>query len=56
MLASRCGFLGGLLAFGAAPAVVRIENIMPVRTVIWPVDTIWAIGINKRSPYGGTAQ
>ncbi len=30
---SRRGFITGLVAFVAAPAIVRVANIMPVRSV-----------------------
>ncbi len=35
MLIERRGFLTGVLATIAAPAIVRIDNIMPVRAVVW---------------------
>lgn len=35
MLASRRGFLGGLAALVAAPAVVKFASIMPVRTIVY---------------------
>src|SRR5271156_2524686 len=33
---NRRGFLGGLLAVMAAPAIVRPEILMPVRSIIFP--------------------
>lgn len=35
MLASRRGFLGGLAALVAAPAVVKVASLMPVRTIVY---------------------
>ena len=33
---SRRGFLAGMLAFAAAPAIVRASSLMPVRSEISP--------------------
>ena len=35
MMLRRRGFLGGLAAAFAAPSIVRIESLMPVRVPIW---------------------
>ena len=32
----RRGFLHGILALGVAPAIVRIGNLMPVKSIILP--------------------
>lgn len=37
IIQSRRSFLGGLFSAIAAPAIVRIQNIMPVRAIIAPV-------------------
>ena len=37
MMLRRRGFLGGLAAAFAAPSIVRIESLMPVRVPIWTV-------------------
>ena len=43
MLSSRRGFISGLVSLIAAPAIVRVENIMPVRAelVVGSVDTAY---------------
>ena len=33
---NRRGFLHGILALGAAPAIVRIGSLMPVRSIVVP--------------------
>lgn len=38
MIIPRRGFLLGLVSLIAAPAIVRIENIMPVRAI---VPSVW---------------
>jgi hypothetical protein len=37
----RRGFLLGLAAMIAAPAIVRVENIMPVRAIVQPTTEQW---------------
>ena len=48
MIIQRRNFLIGLASMFAAPAIVRIENIMPVRTPIitdpWVYFQSWPIG------------
>lgn len=39
MILSRRGVITGLISFAAAPAIVRIESLMPVK-VILPIE-IW---------------
>lgn len=36
MLASRRSFITGLVAFVAAPAIVRAGSLMPVKKLVWP--------------------
>lgn len=40
---TRRGFLLGASALAAAPAIVRVESIMPVRPVLWTpdIEIIW---------------
>lgn len=41
---NRRGFLGGLISALAAPAIVRIDSIMPVRQIILtPKDSLLTI-------------
>ncbi len=47
---SRRGFIGGLIGLVAAPAIVRIESLMPVR-VIDPLAGLKVFGWNE---YGAT--
>ncbi len=44
---NRRGFLGSILALGAAPAIVRASHIMPVRVLEEPLIGVdwWAAGI-----------
>ena len=43
MTLTRRGFIGGMLAALAAPAVVRAGILMPVKPVIWtPESVIWS--------------
>ena len=35
---NRRGFLSSILAFGAAPAIVRAESIMRIRPIVLPGD------------------
>lgn len=41
---SRRGFLGSILAACAAPAIIKAEILMPVRTIVAP-DPIW-VGVD----------
>lgn len=37
---ARRSFITGLIALVAAPAIVRVGSLMPVKTVVWSVDDI----------------
>jgi hypothetical protein len=60
MQISRRGILGGLAGLIAAPAIVKISNIMPVRTPLWTpslphgptyyVKSVSGLGITIGSP------
>lgn len=39
---NRRGFLGSILALCAAPAIVRIGSLMPVRNIVLPTDAEFA--------------
>ena len=44
----RRGFLHGMLALGAAPAIVRIGSLMPVRSIAIPTTAeVIAVGGNQ---------
>jgi hypothetical protein len=55
MLIQRRNFLIGLASLFAAPAIVRIESIMPVRALVLPVDDPLTMGIRYQTwPFGTT--
>lgn len=47
---SRRSFITGLIAFAAAPAIVRAESLMPVKVMPFNVDTGWIPDPYGRSP------
>jgi hypothetical protein len=46
-LASRRGFITGLISLVAAPAIVRAGSLMPVRTMIQPGIRYRAISVEE---------
>ena len=44
MIASRRGFLTGLSSLVFAPAVVRADSLMQVRSIVKPYATVWGVG------------
>jgi len=44
MIASRRNFLAGFGSILAAPAVVRADNLMHVRSIVKPYATVWGVG------------
>ena len=54
MIVQRRNFLIGLASLLAAPAIVRAENIMPVRAIILPVHDPLVRGVRFQSWAFGT--
>lgn len=48
MLQSRRSILTGLVSLLAAPAIVRVQNIMPVRAIVVPVRPVLTIADLQR--------
>ncbi len=49
---SRRGFITGLGAFFcAAPAIVRVQNIMPVHAVYWGNESYTALYMSEDAPF-----
>lgn len=46
---NRRGFLGGILAACAAPAIVKAELLMPVRKIVVPNETISGLVLLQRA-------
>ena len=44
MIASRRNFLAGFGSLLAAPAVVRADSLMHVRSIVKPYATVWGVG------------
>ncbi len=53
---TRRGILGGLAAVMAAPAIVRVNSLMPVKRLIEPVQTFPRIAGVYLGPYDPTNQ
>ena len=54
--ASRRSFLIGAVALVTAPAIIRIENLMPVKSMLPSPTPIWSIGLDQRASYRWVAQ
>ncbi len=42
---SRRSFLIGTTTLVTAPAIIRVENLMPVKLMVPEPETVWHIGI-----------
>lgn len=51
---ARRSFITGLVALVAAPAIVRVGSLMPVKTVLWSTDDIAKLLDQRIDAYLGT--
>lgn len=51
IITSRRSFLIGGLALVAAPAIIRVESLMPVKPMVSDYPTVLSISINQRASY-----
>jgi hypothetical protein len=53
VIVTRRGFLGAILALGAAPAIVRASSLMRIATpaLIVPDQTIWQMQMHNDAPF-----
>jgi len=48
---TKRSFLTGVLALITAPAIVRVESLMPVKLMLPEEHLVFHIGINQRASY-----